>query len=49
VDQKSRFYAIGTGSYMDRFVEWVESHWPGKYRLGRADYGDVQLLQFEAR
>ncbi len=47
--QESRFYAIGTGSYMDGFVEWVESHWPGRYRLRRADYGDVQLLRVEAR
>jgi hypothetical protein len=49
VQPKSRFYAIGNGSYMDACVEWVESHWPGRYRLRRADYGDVQLLQFEAR
>ena len=48
VDSKSRFYAIGTGSYMDGFVEWVESQWPGRYRLRRTYYGDVQLLQFEA-
>ena len=55
VGATSHFYVIGSagdasiGSYMNGFVEWLESHWPGRYNMRRTDYGEVQLLEFEAR
>jgi hypothetical protein len=52
VEQSAGFFAIGVkgdatvGNYMTKVAEWVESRWPGKYRVRRIDYGGVELLEF---